>query len=221
MILAVDSATRWAGLALHNGTAVIAENCWQCLNNHTQELAPALQNMMKRVNVTPDDITAVAVAIGPGSYTGLRVGLALAKGLALTHKIPLIGVPTLDIVAANFGAMDKQLVIAIEAGRSRMTAAGYQWQNKHGWQVQWGPKNGTWEELLTPLSGKTLFAGELTAERVKVLRRMNDQFQAATPAFSVRRPAVLAEIGWRRLHAGQTDAAEHLTPIYMRDPAGN
>ena len=87
MILAIDTATRWAGLALHDGTAVIAEHGWRCLNNHTIEMTPAIDDMLKQAGVEPADLSGIAVAIGPGSYTGLRVGLALAKGLALANGL--------------------------------------------------------------------------------------------------------------------------------------
>ena len=89
MILAIDTATRWAGLALHDGTAVIAEYGWRCLNNHTIELSPAIEDMLSRVDKSINDLDGIAVAIGPGSYTGLRVGLALAKGMALANQIAL------------------------------------------------------------------------------------------------------------------------------------
>ena len=130
MILGIDTATRWLGLALHSGTAVIAETGWKCQNNHTIELTPAINEMLKRADLTPSDLDAVAVAIGPGSYTGLRVGLAVAKGIALANQIPLIGVSTLDIVASSFGPLPGKLVVVAEAGRTRIVAAAYEWQSR-------------------------------------------------------------------------------------------
>ncbi|NJN55891.1 MAG: tRNA (adenosine(37)-N6)-threonylcarbamoyltransferase complex dimerization subunit type 1 TsaB, partial [Anaerolineae bacterium] len=86
MILAIDTATRWLGLALHNGTAVQAELGWRCQNNHTIELAPAIENLFQQTSITPADLSAITITIGPGSYSALRVGLALAKGLALAIR---------------------------------------------------------------------------------------------------------------------------------------
>ena len=77
----------------------------------------------------------MAVALGPGSYTGLRIGLGFAKGLALANQIPLIGVPTLDILAASVGELPGRLLLAAEAGRTRVCVAVYQWQKRQGWQV--------------------------------------------------------------------------------------
>lgn len=221
MILAIDTATRWAGLALHDGTAVIAEHGWRCVNNHTIELTPAIDEMLVQAGIEAADLSGIAVAIGPGSYTGLRVGLALAKGFALANGLPLIGVPTLDIVATSFGQREGQLVVVIEAGRRRISAAGYGWNGRAGWICQWGPDNNTWDELLAQLDGPITFAGEIKPEAAKKIRAANNSFQVALPARSIRRAGHLAELGWQRLRAGKADDAASLAPIYLRDPAGN
>jgi len=221
MILAIDTATRWAGLALHDGTAVLAEYGWRCLNNHTIELSSAIEEMFKRVNKSINDLEGIAVAIGPGSYTGLRVGLSLAKGLALANQIPLLGVPTLDIVAFSIDQRSEQLMVTAEAGRSRMCAAVYHWQERQGWQARRPPLIDTWENLLAGIDQPTLFAGEMTPEAMKLIRNSNRKFAVAYPAVSTRRAGYLAEIGWLRLRKGQVDDAMSLAPIYLRDAAGN
>ena len=220
MILAIDTATRWAGLALHDGTAVIAETGWRCFNTHTIELSPAVQTMLQQANLQPDDLEAIAVAIGPGSYTGLRVGLALAKGLAMSTQSAIIGVPTLDIVAASFGPMPGQLLISAAAGRKRVCAAIYEWQSRNGWTAVDPPTIGTWDEILPTINGKTFFVGEITPPDSKKIRVANRDFRVVLPASSVRRAGYLAEIGWQRLRRGQVDNAQTIAPIYLNDPAG-
>lgn len=221
MILAIDTATRWLGMALHDGTAVLAEMGWRCLNNHTIELTPNLQVMMQRANVTPADLDGIAVAIGPGSYTGLRVGMALAKGLALANQTPLLGISTLDIVAAAFGPFPGQLWVVAEAGRTRICTAPYEWENGRGWQTSETPIIESWESLLPKLEGRVSFAGEITAQATKQIKAADRTFQVMPPATAVRRAGYLAELGWRRLRAGNVDDAQTLAPIYLRDPAGN
>ena len=221
MILAIDTATRWLGLALHDGTAVVAELGWRCLNNHTIELTPNLQKMMQRANVSAADLTGIAVAVGPGSYTGLRVGLAMAKGLALANQTPLLGIGTLDIVAAAFGPFPGQLWLVAEAGRTRICTAPYEWENGRGWQIQETPTIESWDELLPKLEGRVTFAGEISAQAAKKIKTVNKAFQIAPAAVSVRRAGYLAELGWRRLRADDLDDAQTLAPIYLRDPAGN
>ena len=100
MLLAIDTSTKLAGIALYDGArGLIAEYNWHSANRHTEELMPAVAQMMAQAGVTPRDLPAVAVALGPGSFTGLRVALAAAKGLALANGLTLLGVPTLDAVA--------------------------------------------------------------------------------------------------------------------------
>ena len=96
MLLAVDTSTAQLGLALYDGATVAAELTWTSRARHTVELAPALSGLMSRVGLSMSDLSALAVALGPGSFTSLRVGLAFVKGLALARKLPIIGVPTLD-----------------------------------------------------------------------------------------------------------------------------
>ncbi|MFQ5398017.1 MAG: tRNA (adenosine(37)-N6)-threonylcarbamoyltransferase complex dimerization subunit type 1 TsaB [Anaerolineae bacterium] len=220
MILAIDTATRWAGLALHDGTAVITEVGWRCANTHTIEITPAIGEMLGRAGIEVGDLKAIAVAIGPGSYTGLRVGLAIAKGLALAHQTPLIGVPTLDIVAAAFGPLSGQLLVTAAAGRTRVCAAVYRWQADGGWQAEATPVVETWENLLAGLEGETFFAGEITPEAAELIQTASPQFHVTLPAASTRRAGYLAELGWHRFRQGRFDDAQSVVPIYLRDPAG-
>ncbi|MEM7335985.1 MAG: tRNA (adenosine(37)-N6)-threonylcarbamoyltransferase complex dimerization subunit type 1 TsaB, partial [Chloroflexota bacterium] len=162
MILAIDTATRWLGVAIHDGTAVLAESGWRCLNNHTTELADAIQALMARAKMEPNDLTGIAVAIGPGSYTGLRVGLAMAKGFALVHQIPLLAVSTLDVVAIQVPPTEGRLIAIAEAGRTRVCMAEYEWLIEKGWQPSGDPDIKTWQTILTETSGPTLFAGEIS-----------------------------------------------------------
>src|SRR5258705_6096410 len=100
MLLAVDTSTAQVGIAIYDGSQVISEYAWRSSQRHTVELAPAIFESLKRCGLTMDDIHVLGVALGPGSFTSLRVGLSLAKGLALSRHLPLIGIPTLDILAA-------------------------------------------------------------------------------------------------------------------------
>ena len=220
IILAIDTATRWTGLALHDGKTVIAEQGWRSVNTQTIELTPAIGQLLSRANVNAADLRAVAVAIGPGSYTSLRVGLAVAKGLSLAHQIPMVGVPTLDIAAASIGLRTGSLVVVVEAGRKRVIAGMYRWQEKKGWQASERPIIETWETLLFHLETSTTFAGEISPEAAKLIRATKKPFYLVPAAASVRRAGYLAEIGWQRMRQGLVDDAASLAPSYLRDPSG-
>ncbi len=89
MLLALDTSTHTVGVALYDGVSVLGEAIWTSRDYHTVELAPKAAEILDQCGVEAADLTVVAVAIGPGSFTGLRIGLALAKGLALVHRLPL------------------------------------------------------------------------------------------------------------------------------------
>src|SRR5512135_1300914 len=120
MLLALDTSTRMVGLALFDGVQMLSESVWQSHDYHTVELAPAIEELLARADVKASDLTVLAVALGPGSFTGLRIGLALAKGLALANHIPLVGVPSLDILAAAQPQKQESLVAVLRAGRGRL-----------------------------------------------------------------------------------------------------
>lgn len=217
MILAIDTATSWTGLAIHDGTAVLAETGWKGKRMQTVELAPAVEQLWEQAQITPADLEAIAVAIGPGSYTGLRVGLALAKGLALGHKLPLVGVPTLDIVAAGIGKLDEPLTTVAEAGRDRLWAGQYRWNDRRGWQAIGDPSLTDWDALLATIDGPMVFAGEISAEAGKQIRRTANA-RLVSPAIGLRRAAVLAEIGFQRWKSRAVTDADKLVPLYLREP---
>jgi tRNA threonylcarbamoyladenosine biosynthesis protein TsaB len=221
MILAIDTATRWTGLALFDGKTIIAEQGWRGTHTQTVELAPAIAALLVKSGLAAEDLQAIAIAIGPGSYTSLRVGLAVAKGLSLAHQIPLIGVPTLDIIAAAIGLRTGSLLVAVEAGRSRVVAGLYRWQENKGWQPSERPIVEAWETILFHLENPTTFAGEISPEAAKLIRASKKPFYLVPPAASVRRAGYLAEIGWQRWRHGDVDDPAALAPIYLRDPSGN
>lgn len=219
MILAIDTATDWVGLALHDGGSVLAEFGWRNRRTQTIELAPAVAQLWSRAGVGPGDLSTIAVALGPGSYTGLRVGLALAKGIALGQKLPLIGVPTLDIVAAAIPAAETDLIVVGQAGRTRLWAGQYSWNARRGWEAVGDPMITQWDDLLGRVQVPVAFAGEIDAAAAKLIRRANRSAVIITPAASVRRAAVLAEIGWARWKKQQVTDADALAPLYFREPA--
>ncbi len=228
MLLAIDTATRWLGLALHDGQAIVAELGWQATQTQTVDLAPALVEVFGRAGITASDLTGIGVAIGPGSYTGLRVGLAMAKGLSLAHHVPLAGVPTLDIVAAGVGELPGLLVIVAEAGRSRVCAGRYRWQGRRGWRTNRPPDIITWEALLASLGAgaetesaeAVTFAGEIDAAASRAIRQAGRAFRALPAGSSVRRAGHLAQIAWEKVRRNRADDPATLAPVYLRDPAG-
>ncbi|MFZ5819974.1 MAG: tRNA (adenosine(37)-N6)-threonylcarbamoyltransferase complex dimerization subunit type 1 TsaB [Chloroflexota bacterium] len=226
MLLAIDTSTAHMGLALFDGSQVIGEMYWLSRQHHTIELAPSVFELLKRTSLGMDDLKALGVAIGPGSFTSLRVGLAFVKGLALARRLPVFGVPTLDVVAAAQEVRDLPLAAVLQAGRGRLALAWYK-VVEGAWQAQGEPQVTTVDELAEGIHSPTIVCGELIAEERQRLARKRVNVQLASPAQCVRRPAMLAELAWKRYSpatfgqfAGMTQAeagddASTLAPIYL------
>src|SRR5215207_927047 len=214
MLLAVDTSTAQVGLALYDGAQVIGEFAWRSKQRHTVELAPAISELLTRCGITIDEVRAVGVALGPGSFTSLRVGLALVKGLALSRHIPLVGIPTLDILAAAQAASKLPLGVALQAGRGRF-ALGWYKNSRNGWQPKSEARVVTVEKLIDEIKSPWMLCGEFTSEERERLTKENVNIRLASPAQSVRRPAVLVELAWARWQAGQVDDEAALAPIYL------
>ncbi|MGB3715844.1 MAG: tRNA (adenosine(37)-N6)-threonylcarbamoyltransferase complex dimerization subunit type 1 TsaB [Candidatus Promineifilaceae bacterium] len=220
MILAIDTATRWTGLALHDGRSIVAEAGWHSANTQTVELAPAVADMFGKAGLTASDLSAVAVAIGPGSYTGLRIGLGFAKGLVLANRAKLIGISTLDIMAAAADEYPGQLIVIVEAGRSRVCAGGYQWRAGKGWQGAEEPDIYNWDDLLAKIDEPATLIGEIAPSAAKLVKTSGKELKIVSAVKSVRRAGFLAELAWLRLRRGWIDNPDELVPVYLRDPSG-
>ena len=229
MLLAIDTSTAQIGLALYDGTSVPGEFVWHSGLHHTEELAPALADLLRRVGIKMDAITALGVALGPGSFTSLRVGLAFVKGLVLARHVPVVGIPTLDIVAAavplpNPAAtadenQPARLAALVQAGRGRL-ALGWYIAGGREWQADSPVTVTTADELAEQIHKPVLVCGELSADERSRLMRKFKNVSLASPAQCVRRPGILAELAWQRWQAGKTDQAATLAPIYIHVAGG-
>jgi tRNA threonylcarbamoyladenosine biosynthesis protein TsaB len=214
MLLAIDTSTQWIGLALYDGVQVLGEMVWQSKSHHTVELSPAVRDLLDRCGIKTGELQALGVAIGPGSFTSLRIGLAMVKGMALALRIPVIGVPSLDVLVAAQPVRDVPLAALLQAGRGRLAVVWYEAVDGR-WQARSEPEITTAEALVLELNKPTLVLGELSAAERQVLARRRKNALLASPAQSLRRPAYLAEIAWDRWRNGQVDEVISLAPIYL------
>lgn len=214
MLLAIDTSTHKIGLALYDGVQVHHEAVWSSRNHHSVELSPAIHSALDGAGLEVEELQAVCVATGPGSYTGLRIGMAAAKGLALACSIPMVGIPTLDVLAYAQPIREHDLAAVLEAGRGRLAVGWY--ENIEG---VWKTKKPA--EVLTPgefskrIRQPTLICGELSEPVRRLLGRKRVNVILASPAESMRRPGFLAELGWQRWQAGDIDDPYTLAPTYL------
>lgn len=219
LILAVDTATSVAGVALWSPARLLAEETWVTNGNHTVELLPTVDRLMERVQRTPQDLTALAVTQGPGSFTGVRIGMSLTKGLALALNVPLIAVPTLEVTAYGQSTRHLPVRAVIQAGRGRLCWADFRWHHRH-WHQDGDIALGTREDLMAGVRERTLFCGELYEEETAAIQEaLGATAVIASPAEGLRRASYLAEIAYRRLARNESDPPA-VAPVYLRPQGG-
>jgi tRNA threonylcarbamoyladenosine biosynthesis protein TsaB len=129
-ILAIDTSNYALGVALLEDNQVLGEYITNLKKNHSVRIMPAIQTLMKDCEKVPVDLTKIVVAKGPGSYTGVRIGVTIAKTLAWTLKIPLVGISSLEILASGVGRyFDGYVSPLFDARRGQVYTGLYQYQN--------------------------------------------------------------------------------------------
>jgi tRNA threonylcarbamoyladenosine biosynthesis protein TsaB len=143
--------------------------------------------------------------------------MAVAKGLALARGLPLVGVPTLDVVAAAQGRSRSTLWAVLQAGRRRICVAPYHWSGGK-WHAREEPRLTTWHKLIQEIDSPALLCGEIDPAGAEALAAVDDLVEILPAATRLRRAGFLAEEAWQRLNRGETDDPATLTPIYLQHP---
>ncbi|MBN1691677.1 MAG: tRNA (adenosine(37)-N6)-threonylcarbamoyltransferase complex dimerization subunit type 1 TsaB [Dehalococcoidia bacterium] len=217
MELAIDTSTSWGGLAISLEGSLIAELTWKPGQNHTSELFPNVERLLQTAKADFRSLTAVFVAIGPGSFNGLRAGISAAKGLAFSLNLPLVGISTLETAAIPFAFTGLPLCPVHDAGRGEIATALY--CNTDGWRQLKKEHLTTIETLCEKTDGKTLFCGEIPPAAVEQIRSsLGDNAVIPTWEQRLRRPGYISYLGWQRLKSGQYSNPTALQPLYLRQP---
>ncbi len=239
MLLAIDTATTTASLALYNLTTqtLVAELTWEARRRQTQDLLVAAQRLLAQLELTPQALTALAVTTGPGSFTGVRIGISTVKGIALGLPTPprILGIPTLCVAAAPWLPLMQQLqptgllCALIQAGRGR-----YNWAHFTPDQALWRPVAadhgaGTGAELIATLVQHAppaiVCVGEIEQTLGDALRALPSETASGTFPVTVidhvsgwRRAGHLARLAALHIAAGTEDDLHALEPLYLRAP---
>jgi tRNA threonylcarbamoyladenosine biosynthesis protein TsaB len=218
-ILALDTSTEWASVAVYDGTAVLAEETWHAQRRHAEELFPTIERILSLTREPISSIDKVAVATGPGSFTGLRVAIAAAQGLARGSGAALVGISTLDVLAYPHASSKLRTCPLLPAGRGEFYAALYQERNRK-WMRRSPFLVATLDEICRQIGTHTLFVGEIDEETEAALRDLlGAKALFASPASRVRRAGYLAELGWNEIAERRQQPLGALEPIYVRQPA--
>lgn len=215
MLLAVDTSSQSVGIALYDGIQVVSELVWLSKQYQTVELAPKISELIDQTGIPIKEIKILAVATGPGSYTGLRIGLSFVKGMAMAGHLAIVGIPSLDFLAYSQAPQEIPMIAVLQAGRGRLAAGRYTYSSGK-WQADGRASIMAVHELAKQIKSPTYVCGELTEGERSILRRKRINVILASPAQCVRRPSFLAEMAWMRWQKGMTDDPAILSPDYLQ-----
>lgn len=208
-VLAVETSTLSGGAALLDGERVVGEYTLDVRVTHSERLMAAIDQLLSDAGWTARDLDGIAVTVGPGSFTGLRVGLSTVKGLALALAIPVAAVPTLDAMAAMLPYAALPVCPVLDARKREVYASLYRWDGL-GMRRQWDYLAVTPDELARRLREPVIVVGD-GAEAIDSAFARRVEPPRRGPA-----PAVVGALGRARLARGETVTVADLVPIYLR-----
>ncbi len=204
---------------MRNDERVVCSLSWYSTQNHTRELLPAIENVLGRIGGGTSALQAVAVASGPGGFSALRVGMSVAKGLAMPTGLPVVTAGTLECEAYPYASTGLPVCPLLDVGRGEVATAMFQQQES--WQRVSEERICSPDEL-RGLSGDTsgpfVVCGEGVTGREQHLREALGERALIAGGSPAVRLWALAELGWRKLVSGKTEDLVTLEPFYLRRP---
>lgn len=224
MLLAIDTSSRHGGVALADDSGQVVEaRLWRSTANHTAQLMPAVTELLGAQSLRAADLRGVAVALGPGPFSALRVGVSAAKGLAMAGGFPIVGVDTLSLEAGPHLAAGATVVAWLDAGRNEVAAG---WFGSHGERTREdaieAPAELLDQEIADP-EGSLIYCGEAADARRELIldparNRGARNLTLLAPWTPADRLWRLALAGARRVTEGEADDLSDLQPYYLRMP---
>lgn len=218
-ILALDSSGIVASVAIVENDTLLAEYTVNYKKTHSQTLLPMLDEVSKMTELDLDSIDAIAVAAGPGSFTGLRIGSATAKGLGLALKKPLVSVPTVDALAYNLYDTKGLICPIMDARRSQVYTGIYCYENHRLVRVREQMAVPVTEllEILNELGEPVTFLGDgVPVFRDAIARTLKAEFSFAPAHVNKQRAAAVAALGALYYKEGRFETAAEHSPEYLR-----
>ncbi|MBQ1689521.1 MAG: tRNA (adenosine(37)-N6)-threonylcarbamoyltransferase complex dimerization subunit type 1 TsaB [Lachnospiraceae bacterium] len=218
-ILALDSSGLVATVAILEDETVLAEYTLNYKMTHSQTLLPMLDEIVKRTGFVMEDLDAIAVAAGPGSFTGLRIGCATAKGLGLALDKPIIPIPTVDGLAYNLAGTSSLVCPLMDARRNQVYTGLYAFQGEQ-MEVCIPQKAVAIEEIIADVNAsgrEVIFLGDGVPVQKDILQReVKVPFRFAPPHLSRQRAAALGTLAIQYYKAGNMQHARDHKPDYLR-----
>lgn len=214
-VLAIDTSNQAMGVALLKDDEIIGEMVTNIAKNHSVRLMPAVEKLMTEVSLTPDQLDKIVVAKGPGSYTGVRIGLSIAKSMAWALGIPVVGVSSLEVLAYQGRFFDGYVFPFFDARRGLVYTGIYQSQGSR-LKIVYEEKNLPMEDALLKLKEdhkKVLcLSPDIIKHKDSIHRVLGDLAIIPEGPFHIANPGFLGLAGLYK----EADQTHTLTPNYLR-----
>lgn len=218
-ILAIDTSSMVASAAVVDDDKLVAEYIINHKKTHSEQLMPIIEQVLQGCGTSIGEIDAVAVASGPGSFTGLRIGAATAKGLAHACGIKIIGVPTLDGLAFNLPYCQGIICPIMDARRNQVYTALYKWDQGSFYKLKPYCAMAI-SELLEDLrirGERVVFLGDgVPVHRDIIKNVLGDRAEFAPRNAGRQRASSIAELAMEALRRGEGQSGDAFVPFYLR-----
>lgn len=228
-IFALDTSSKVATIGILEDDKVLLENTLNDKKTHSENLMPMIEAAFHSVNLTPRDIDVFGVTVGPGAFTGLRIGISTIKGMAEALGKPVVGLSSLEVLAGGIPPTDRIICPILDAQRNQVYAGLYQYRsdpksNKENKEPIMTRIRDTEvikiQELIevgAQLEGKILFVGDGVNLHGKALREgLGERYEKSFFAHRIPRASVVGELTRRKHLEGKSYGAEQLKPVYLR-----
>ena len=217
LILAIENSGLYGSIALVTGEGCLAEHTLTSKKSHSKRLLASIDTLLSDTSISINEVDALAVSLGPGSFTGLRIGLATAKGLCMAAEKPLIGIATLDALAVQLAFQPRQICAVLDARKGEVFAACYQ-NTDQGFPKTMAALNLSPELLTASITESTIFVGDGVS-----LLNLRAEGGTADPLFSIAPPALffprasaVGHLAVGSFAAGRFIDVLTAAPIYLR-----
>lgn len=213
-VLGIDTSSLTGGVALLQGEKLVGESVLNIRTTHSERLLPALEKLLQDADVDVADLDLISVVTGPGSFTGIRIGVATAKGLVYALRHSVIGVTTLEAYGWQFKFFPGLVVPLIDARRNTVY-----WQAFQKGKALSAPIHGALTDVYdwcARQGQECLFVGDGALNYVQEISESLPKANFAPAALALLRPSAVAHLGYSRYLVGEMSDVFNLNPTYMR-----
>jgi len=213
-ILGIDTSSKFLSIAISDNDKIILEESHLLDRKHSSEMVPKIEELLKKIGISIDKIDAFIVGLGPGSFTGLRIGVSAVKGFGVAAKKPCIGVASIDAIASGVRGPYKTIVPIIDAKRMQVYYGIYR---KKGYRVIGlsGYRVAPIEKLMDKVKTEAVFLGDGVGLYREKIKRLNKKAVFLEEEYWYPSSGNLIKLGYDRIKRRKKIGLDDLIPIYL------